>query len=330
MSVLITGAGGFIGSHLVEECVRQGRRVKAMCHYKSNNSSGWLEKIEKNVLNEVEIIWGDVRDPFFINGATKGVKTIYHLAALIGIPYSYQAAKSYVDTNVNGTLNILEAAKSNEVENLIITSTSETYGSAKYVPIDEKHPMVGQSPYSATKIAADQLAISYHKSFDLPLSIIRPFNTYGPRQSNRAVIPTIINQIANGQIKINLGNISTTRDFNYVSDTCRAFTEIEKAQIRGCILNACSNFEISIGDTVNLIGEIMGKKVEIVQVEERIRPENSEVDRLYGDNKLIKEKTKWKPLYEGTNGFRKGLEKTIEWFLANKEVYAEQYGRYIK
>ena len=287
MKILVTGADGFIGSHLVEQLLKEGHDVKAFCLYNSFGSKGWLDTLSDKTLNLIDIFFGDIRDPQSVKEAMKGCTHVFHLAALISIPYSYIAPKSYLDTNVYGTLNILQAARDLNIERIVHTSTSETYGSAQYVPIDEKHPLVGQSPYSASKIAADQLAISFWKSFQTPITILRPFNTYGPRQSNRAIIPTVITQIAAGKKNINLGNLTPTRDFNFVKDTCLAFINIMKSEDAiGEIVNTASNFEISIKDTVQLIANVMNTEINIICDEDRIRPEYSEVNRLFGDNSL--------------------------------------------
>ena len=313
--VLITGADGFIGSHLLELLVERGYDVRAFCFYNSFGSLGWLDSIDKQIIDNIEVILGDIRDPFAVNKAVSGCEYVFHLAALIGIPYSYQAPSSYVDTNIHGTLNVVQASRDNNVERIIHTSTSETYGSAKFVPITEEHPLVGQSPYAASKIGADQIALSYWRSFRTPISVIRPFNTYGPRQSNRAVIPTIITQIASGKEKINLGLLTTTRDFSFVTDTCKAFLSIaESEETIGRVINSSSNFEISISETANLISKIMKKNIEIINDSKRKRPDFSEVNRLYGDNTLIKKLTNWQPEYEGLIGFKRGLSKTIDWF----------------
>lgn len=313
--VLVTGADGFIGSHLVELLVKEGFSVKAFCLYNSLGSLGWIDILSKEIKSNIEVYLGDVRDYESVLIAVKGCDYIFHLASLIAIPYSYKAPKSYVETNINGTLNILNAAKACNVKRLIHTSTSETYGTAQYVPINEKHPLVGQSPYAATKIGADQLALSYWMSFSTPVTVLRPFNTYGPRQSDRAVIPTIISQIALGKEKISLGSISPTRDFNYVEDTCNAFVEVVKSDLTiGKTINVASKFEISIGETALLIAKIMNKDIEINCDQERLRPINSEVERLYGDNTLIKKITSWQPKFGGIEGFKKGLKLTIDWF----------------
>ena len=309
-NILITGADGFIGSHLTELMVREGFNVTALSMYNSFNDWGWLEKVECK--NDIEIISGDIRDPDFCKKITKGKDIVFHLAALIGIPYSYLAPQSYVDTNIKGTMNICQAALDNNVEQLIHTSTSEVYGTANYVPIDEKHPTQAQSPYSASKISADAMAMSFYNSFELPLVIARPFNTYGPRQSSRAIIPTIITQIANGLSKIDLGDLTPTRDFNFVSDTCKGFLLLsgcEKAT--GEIVNIGSNTEISIGDLVNKIKTLMDSDIEIQTDPKRIRPKNSEVFRLVCDNQKINELVSYKP----SKTINEGLRETIDWLL---------------
>ena len=308
-SILVTGADGFIGSHLVELLVKEGFKVRALALYNSFNDWGWLETIP--CLDKIEIVTGDIRDPFFCNEITKGIDTVFHLAALIAIPYSYVAPQSYVDTNVMGTVNMCKAAMSNGVKRFIHTSTSETYGTALYVPIDEKHPMQPQSPYSASKIAADAMAMSFHNSFGFPLTIARPFNTYGPRQSARAVIPTIITQIASGMKEIKLGDVSPTRDFNYVEDTCRGFLALANCEAAiGKTVNIGSNYEISIGETLNIIKKIMNSNVLFIIDEQRVRPEKSEVNRLWCDNTLINTLTGFKPTYS----LEDGLKLTVEWF----------------
>ncbi|MCP4275855.1 MAG: SDR family NAD(P)-dependent oxidoreductase [Gammaproteobacteria bacterium] len=308
MKALITGADGFIGSHLTEMLVRKGYSVAALSQYNSFNSWGWLEDVA--CADEIEVLSGDIRDSHYCRHITQGVDVIFHLAALIAIPYSYVAPESYVDTNVKGTLNICQAALDNKVKRLIHTSTSEVYGTAQYVPIDEKHPLQAQSPYSATKIAADAMATSYFNAFDLPVTIARPFNTYGPRQSARAVIPTIITQIATGKKQIKLGDVSPTRDFNYVEDTCRGFLQLANCDAAiGETVNIGSNYEISVGDTLNLIKELMGSDVEFVVDEQRIRPEKSEVFRLWCDNTRIEQLTGFKPQVN----IRDGLQRTIDW-----------------
>ena len=306
--VLITGADGFIGSHLTEMLVAKGYHVKALSQYNSFNNWGWLENV--NCKKDIEIISGDIRDLNYCKSITKNIDIIFHLAALIGIPYSYTAPDSYVETNVSGTLNICQAVKENEISRLIHTSTSEVYGNAQYVPIDEKHPLQPQSPYSATKIAADAMAMSFHNSFDLPVTIARPFNTYGPRQSARAIIPTIITQIATGKKEIKLGDISPTRDFNYVEDCCRAFIMLaESEKTIGETVNIGSNSEISISDTLKLIKEIMSSDVSFVNDKQRNRPKKSEVFRLWCDNKKINELVGYKPQIN----IQDGLKKTIDW-----------------
>jgi len=308
--VLVTGADGFIGSHLVELLVQEGYHVKALSQYNSFNYWGWLENI--NCLGQVEVVNGDVRDPHFCKHITKDVDVVFHLAALIAIPYSYVAPDSYVDTNVKGTLNICQAALENNVKRVIHTSTSEVYGTAQYVPIDEKHPLQAQSPYSASKIGADAMAMSFFNSFDLPLTIARPFNTYGPRQSARAVIPTIITQIASGQKQIKLGDVSPTRDFNYVADTCRGFLQLARCEEAiGEVVNIGSNYEISVRDTLNLIKELMNSDVEFLTDDQRIRPGKSEVFRLWCDNTKIKRLTGFVPNYS----IAEGLQATIDWLL---------------
>ena len=312
---LVTGADGFIGSHLTENLVKHGYKVKALCQYNSFGNRGWLEETRSEIAEEIEFVMGDVRDSDQMMNECKGVDHVFHLAALIAIPYSYEAAQSYIDTNITGTHNILKACRANNVEKMIHTSSSECYGTAKYVPMDEDHPVCGQSPYAATKIAADQLCISYNRSFKQNVSIIRPFNTYGPRQSGRAVIPTIICQALEGKKEIELGSLTPTRDFNYVEDTCDAFRNVALSEeCEGKIINACSSFEISIEETARLICDIIDKDIKILSKSKRMRPENSEVNRLYGENKLIKTLTGWSPKYAGYEGFRRGLEKTIEWF----------------
>ncbi|HHF7348530.1 TPA: NAD-dependent 4,6-dehydratase LegB [Legionella feeleii] len=315
MKALVTGADGFIGSHLTELLVREGYQVKALSQYNSFNYWGWLEDID--CLNDIEVLTGDIRDPHYCKHITKGVDVVFHLAALIAIPYSYVAPDSYVDTNVKGTLNICQAALENEVGRIIHTSTSEVYGTARYVPIDEKHPLQAQSPYSASKIGADAMAISFFNAFNLPLTIARPFNTYGPRQSARAVIPTIIAQIANGRDRIELGDVTPTRDFNYVEDTCRGFLELARCdKAVGEVVNIGSNYEISIGDTLNLIRELMQSNVEFVLDEQRLRPEKSEVSRLWCDNTKIRNLTGFEPRFS----ISEGLQKTIEWFTSSDNL----------
>lgn len=315
MKALITGADGFIGSHLTELLVKEGYTVKALSQYNSFNNWGWLEDI--NCQSEIEVLNGDIRDPHYCKKITKGVDIVFHLAALIAIPYSYLAPDSYVDTNVKGTLNICQAALENAVGRVIHTSTSEVYGTARYVPIDEQHPLQAQSPYSASKIGADAMAMSFFNAFDLPLTIARPFNTFGPRQSARAVIPTIIAQIASGLSAIEIGDLTPTRDFNYVEDTCRGFLALAGCdQSIGEVVNIGSNYEISIGDTLSLISELMNKPIEIKVDQQRIRPEKSEVSRLWCDNRKIRNLTGFEPLFT----LRQGLEKTIQWFTSSDNL----------
>jgi NAD dependent epimerase/dehydratase len=307
--VLVTGADGFIGSHLTEMLLAEGYKVKALSYYNSFNYWGWLDDIKHPNL---EVITGDVRDPHFCKHITQGIDTIFHLAALIAIPYSYTAPDSYVDTNVKGTLNICQAAKENGVKKVIVTSTSEVYGTARYVPIDEKHPKQPQSPYSASKIGADMMAMSFYNAFSLPVVIARPFNTYGPRQSARAIIPTIISQIANGKREIKLGDLSPTRDFNFVKDTCRGFMALANCdKAVGEEVNIASNYEISMRDTLELIAKLMNADVQFIEDAQRLRPQNSEVFRLWGDNTKIKSLTDFAPAYS----IEDGLKETIAWFL---------------
>jgi len=315
LKVLVTGADGFIGSHLTEMLVEKGYQVKALSHYNSFNNWGWLEDI--NCKDKVEVLTGDIRDPHFCKIITKDIDIIFHLAALIAIPYSYIAPDSYVDTNIKGTLNICQAAKENGGIRVIHTSTSEVYGTAQYVPIDEKHPLQPQSPYSATKIAADAMAMSFYNAFELPVTIARPFNTYGPRQSARAVIPTIITQIANGEKEIKLGDLTPTRDFNYVEDTCRGVIALaEEDKAIGEAVNIGSNFEINIADTLNIIKELMESDVKFIIDKQRIRPEKSEVFRLWCDNSKIEELTGFKPQFD----IKHGLQKTIEWIIEKDNI----------
>jgi dTDP-glucose 4,6-dehydratase len=314
--ILVTGADGFIGSHLVEELVRTGHQVKAFVLYNSFNSWGWLDEIPNDVQNQIEVFSGDIRDPHGVKKALLGCSAVMHLAALIAIPYSYHSPDTYIDTNIKGTLNILQAARETGIEKIIHTSTSEVYGTAKFVPITEEHPLQGQSPYAATKIAADQLAMSFYCSFGTPVSIIRPFNTYGPRQSARAVIPTIITQIATGKRRIKLGSLHPTRDFNYVKDTVRGFIAALKSEKSvGEVINIGSNYEISIGDTALLIAEVMGADLEIETEQQRLRPALSEVERLWADNTKAGKLLGWEPLFGGREGFKRGLADTAAWFI---------------
>ena len=313
--VIVTGADGFIGSHLVEALVKNNFDVKAFVMYNSFGSWGWLDHVEENVKKEIDIFMGDIRDPNGVRTAIKGSEIVFHLAALIGIPYSYHSPDSYVDTNIKGTLNVLQASKEFNINQIIHTSTSEVYGSAKFVPITEDHPLQGQSPYSASKIGADQLAMSFFSSFDLPVSIIRPFNTFGPRQSARAVIPTIITQIAKGKEEIKLGSTSPTRDFSYISDTVNGFISTISAQNSiGEIINLGNSFEVSIGETALLISKLMSREINILSDDIRIRPLKSEVSRLYSSNQKAKKLINWEPKLKGIEGFKKGLERTIDWF----------------
>lgn len=313
--ILVTGADGFIGSHLVEKLVTKGYPVKAFVYYNSFNSWGWLDKINKDILNEVEIIPGDIRDFEIVKNAVSDCQLVFNLAALIGIPYSYLAPSSYVDTNINGALNVLQAAKNKNIK-VIQTSTSEVYGSPLKLPIKETHRLYAQSPYAASKIGADQMALSFYNSFNLPVSILRPFNTYGPRQSLRAVIPTIFTQVLNPKIKkIKLGNIYTTRDFNYIDDTVDGFiSTINNNKIIGKTINLGNSYDISIKKVVELIGKITKIKKEIDSDKKRIRPKKSEVDRLCASNELAKKILNWKPKYVGQKGFEEGLKLTLNWF----------------
>jgi len=327
--VLVTGAGGFIGSHLTEALVRAGHRVRAFVHYNAFNSWGWLETLAPEIKAELDVFCGDIRDPFGVQTAMMGCSQVFHLAALIAIPYSYHSPATYVETNISGTLNILMAARSLGVEKVLQTSTSEVYGTARYVPIDEEHPLHGQSPYSASKIGADQMAISFHRSFELPVAVIRPFNTYGPRQSARAVIPTIITQLAGGQRKLKLGALHPTRDFNFVKDTVAGFMAVAQSPASiGEVINIGSGFEISIGDTARLIAEIMDIELEIEAEASRLRPVASEVERLLADNAKALKLLNWKPEYGSEEGFRKGLAETIAWFSLAENLKGYKHGLY--
>jgi len=313
--VLITGADGFIGSHLTESMVRAGYKVRAFVLYNSFNSWGWLDQCAADVKGQFEVFAGDIRDPHGVRTSMQGCDAVLHLAALIGIPYSYHSPDTYVDTNIKGTLNVVQAARELGACKVVHTSTSEVYGTARFVPITEDHPLQGQSPYSASKIGADQIAMSFHTSFDTPVVTLRPFNTYGPRQSARAVIPTIITQIANGKRKIKLGAVHPTRDFNYVADTVAGFVAaLESDKCVGEVINIGSNFEISIGDTARAIAEAMGVEIDIVTEGQRLRPEKSEVERLWASNTKAIELLNWRPQYGGVDGFRRGLVQTVEWF----------------
>ena len=316
--ILVTGSDGFIGSHLTEELVKAGYQVKAFVYYNSFNTWGWLDTLPSDVMKNIEIFQGDVRDPNGVKEAMKGTAAVFHLAALIAIPFSYHSPDTYVDTNIKGTLNILQAAREQDLERVLVTSTSEVYGTAQYVPMDEKHPFQGQSPYSATKIGADRLAESFYRSFQLPVSIVRPFNTFGPRQSARAVIPTIITQLLAGKEKIHLGSLTPTRDFNYVKDTVNGFIKIyESEKTIGEEINIATQHEISIGELAEELIRQINPNAKIVCDEERLRPEKSDVNRLLGSNKKIKELTDWKPIYS----FEEGLSETISFFKDNMDKY---------
>ena len=322
--VLVTGADGFIGSHLTEELVKSGEKVSAFCLYNSFGTLGWIDTLPKEIRSEIEIFTGDVRDPNGVRTAMRGQQRVFHLAALIAIPFSYHSPDSYVDTNIKGTLNVLNAARELGTERVMVTSTSEVYGTAQYVPIDEKHPFQGQSPYSATKIGADRLAESFYRSFDLPVTIVRPFNTYGPRQSGRAVIPTIISQLLAGQQEIHLGKLSPTRDFNFVKDTAHGFMAIANCPAAiGQELNIATGEEHSIGDLANELIAQINPNGKIVCEEERLRPEKSEVNRLLGDSTKMRALTGWKPEYT----FEQGLAETVAWIRDNLDTY--KVGQYI-
>ena len=316
MKVLVTGAAGFIGSHLCEMLVQKNFDVVAFDRYNPNNEWGWLEGSKYK--HDMEVILGDIRDYDSVYKSISGCESVFHLAALIGIPYSYVSPLAYMRTNIDGTYNILEASKQNDLNQIIITSTSETYGTAQTIPIKDDHPLVGQSPYSATKIAADQLALSYYNSFNIPIKVVRPFNTYGPRQSARAIIPTVITQVLSGETEINLGNTTPTRDFTYVLDTCLGFLEIYRSkELFGEFTNIGTSTEVSIKDLCNLIKEIIGKEINIVQDKRRVRPANSEVERLVCDNTKLISSTKWKQQYD----LKEGLSLTVEWFKENLDRY---------
>jgi NAD dependent epimerase/dehydratase len=313
--VLVTGADGFIGSHLTETLVLAGYEVRAFVFYNSFNSWGWLDRCSTDVAGKFEVFAGDIRDLNGVRNAMKGCDIVFHLAALISIPYSYHSPDSYVDTNIKGTLNVVQAARDLNVAKVFHTSTSEVYGTAKFVPITEEHPLRGQSPYSASKIGADQIALSFYTSFGTPVTIIRPFNTYGPRQSARAVIPSIITQLASGKRQLNLGALHPTRDFNYVSDTVGGFMAAMRSHaVAGEVINIGSNFEVSIGETARIIVELMGVDAEIVSDEQRLRPDNSEVQRLWAANGKARELLGWQPIYGGMEGLRCGLQETVNWF----------------
>lgn len=313
--ILVTGADGFIGSHLTEELVWRGHDVRAFVFYNSFNSWGWLDRSEREIRKSIDVFAGDIRDPHGVMQAMKGCGVVFHLAALIAIPYSYHSPDTYVDTNIKGTLNVVQAARELGVSKVIQTSTSEVYGTARFVPITEEHPLQGQSPYSASKIGSDQIAMSFCHAFDTPVSIIRPFNTYGPRQSARAVIPSVITQIAAGRQKIRVGALKPTRDFSYIQDTVRGFIAVAECEESvGEVINIGSNFEISIEETVYLIAEVMGSNIEVTTEQTRLRPEKSEVERLWADNSKAKKMMGWEPLYAGKEGFKRGVSETAEWF----------------
>lgn len=327
--ILVTGADGFIGSHLVERLIQEDCKVRAFVCYNSFNSWGWLDHSKPEIKKNIDIFAGDIRDPHGVRQAIKGSDVVFHLAALISIPYSYHSPDTYIDTNVKGTLNIVQAAREFGISKVIHTSTSEVYGTARFVPITEEHPLQGQSPYSASKIGADQIAMSFFYAFNTPVSIVRPFNTYGPRQSARAVIPTVITQIANGQRKIKLGSLHPTRDFNYISDTVRGFIAVaESDQTIGEVINIGSNFEISIGEAVKIIAEIMNANIEIESDSQRIRPEKSEVERLWADNSKARKLTGWVPAYGGIEGLRRGLQETVAWFTNKENLRQYKPGEY--
>ena len=316
--ILVTGADGFIGSHLTEELVKKGYKVKAFVYYNSFNTWGWLDTLPSSIMEKIEVFQGDIRDPHGVKEAMKGCDAVFHLAALIAIPFSYHSPDAYVDTNIKGTLNILQAARELEIERVLVTSTSEVYGTAQYVPIDEKHPFQGQSPYSATKIGADRLAESFYRSFNLPVTIVRPFNTYGPRQSARAVIPTIITQLLSGKGEIKLGSLTPTRDFNYVKDTVNGFIEIYRSdKTIGEEINIATQQEISIGELANELIRQINPSARIICDEQRLRPEKSEVNRLLGSNQKILCLTDWKPQYS----FSQGISETIDFLKHNMDWY---------
>ena len=327
--VLVTGADGFIGSHLTEFLLSAGADVRAFVYYNSFNSWGWLDSAPPEVLQSLDVFAGDIRDPNGVRNAMQGCDVVMHLAALIAIPYSYHSPDTYVDTNVKGTLNVMQAARDLGVERIVHTSTSEVYGTARFVPITEEHPLQGQSPYSASKIGADQMALSFHHSFATPVTVIRPFNTYGPRQSARAVIPTIITQIAAGMRQIRLGAVSPTRDFNFVRDTVRGFVALAECDAAvGQVINVGSNFEISIGDTARLIAQIMNVELEVLCDEQRLRPAGSEVERLWADNTRARTVAGWQPEFGGVAGLRRGLRATIDWFCEPDNLRRYRPGQY--
>jgi NAD dependent epimerase/dehydratase len=328
VKILVTGADGFIGSHVVETLVKSGHDVRAFVLYNSFNSWGWLDESDKAIRDSIDIFAGDIRDPHGVDKAVENQEVILNLAALIAIPYSYHSPDTYIDTNIKGTLNILQAARRHGVKRVVQTSTSEVYGTAQYIPIDEAHPLHPQSPYAATKVGADQLALSFHASFDVPVGILRPFNTYGPRQSARAVIPTIISQLAN-KSKVKLGSLSPTRDFSFVQDTANGFLAAAQSDaIVGQTINLGSGFEISIKETAETIAKLMNTKLELVDDEQRVRPENSEVERLHASIEKAKTLLGWQPELKGLAGFETGLKKTIEWFSNPKNLSRYKADRY--
>ena len=329
MKILITGSEGFIGSHLTEKLVEAGYKVRCFVLYNSNNSLGWLSKVDKKILNNCEIFFGDIRDFNSVKNAVKNIDAIVHLAALIGIPYSYTSPESYIDTNVKGTLNLLNASLDSNISKFIHTSTSEVYGSAKYIPMDENHPINCQSPYSASKSGADNLAISYYRSFGLPVTILRPFNTFGPRQSLRAVIPTIISQAIFNKNVIKIGNIKAKRDFTYISDTVNAFKiAINNKKVIGETINLGNNLEIQIQDIIKIVQKNLNTDLKLVFAKERLRPKKSELNRLLSNNKKAKKLLNWKLNYSGISGFKEGIHKTIEWIKNNKNLFKNKTDKY--
>lgn len=328
--ILVTGADGFIGSHLVERLLARGLSVRPFVQYNSFATWGWLDSLPADVRRDLDVFAGDIRDPHGVRTAMTGCDVVLHLAALIAIPYSYHSPDTYVDTNIKGTLNVVQAARDLGVQRVVHTSTSEVYGTARFVPITEAHPLQGQSPYSASKIGADQIALSFHASFGTPVTVIRPFNTYGPRQSARAVIPTVISQIMAGSREVRLGATHPTRDFTFVTDTARAFEALAECDAAvGQVVNAGSGFEISIGDTARLIIESMGRDIAIVSEEQRLRPDGSEVERLWADSGLMERLTRWTPAYGGGEGFKRGLSETIAWFTDPDNLARYKTDRYV-
>jgi len=327
--ILVTGADGFIGSHLVEALVARGRKVRAFVLYNAFDQRGWLDHVPGAILDQVEVVAGDVRDAAALAAAMRGCTEVMHLAALIGIPYSYVAPASYVDVNVTGTLNVVEAARQQGVAKVVVTSTSEVYGTAQRVPIDETHPLVGQSPYAASKIGGDQIALSYHRSFGVPVTIVRPFNTYGPRQSTRAVVPTVITQLASGVTRLKLGALTPTRDLSYVGDTVAGMiAALDSPKAVGETINLGTGYEIAIGDLAALVARLMGVKATVESDAERLRPAGSEVERLLADNGKARRLMNWGPAHEGTDGLARGLEKTIAWFRDPANLARYRVGRY--